>query len=211
MFNKDALEGTEDFVELPTGIFTSSGIWFHTSEDYLREFANEVIDRVGFKNVLKQAATWVNSQEAVCAICLLGFLFVMDPVAALALALVVYFLWFVWSPLFVAPGLSKAVAICSSSLLQGALFIVGLSVLGRDGQILAVGVGLLGFFLIRWGIFRWIVVTGLSRTNSGALPREDRILRTLLVRHAVSMGITLPSLEPFENRIREIWLRGKQH
>lgn len=210
LFTKAAKREVEGFVELPSGIFTSAGIWFHTSENLLREFANEVIDRVGIDKILKEAAVWAKSPETVCSVSLIGLLFVTDPASAVALALVIYVLWFVWTPLLVLPGFTTAISFFSSSLLQGALFIVGLSLLGRDGQLLAVGAGLSGFILIRWGVLRRLVA-GLSRERQGVLPREDRILRSLLVRYAVSMGITLTSLEPFENRIREIWLRGKQH
>lgn len=196
-------------MELPAGIFAAGGIHFHTSEQLLCEFAGDVIERKGLEILLREAVAWTRSSEGVGASALIAMLLFLDPVVALALSLLIYVFWYIYTPLLISPGLSRLISALSSSPVQGVFFIIGLSWLGQQGNLAAVGTGLTGFVLYRWEIIARLINMVFKPRRQIVLPRQDRILRALLIRHAVSLGITLPILESFEDRIREIWLRGK--
>ncbi len=203
--------GYGDFVELPTGIFTADGIWFHTSESFLREFAGPVIERVGIGRLFSQAGIWMRSADTACAFCLVFLLLAASPAQAVLASIALYFLWKAIVPVLVFPLVIRFFSFLSAAWVQGLLYILILSWLGAGGMIASVVVGLVGFVLLRWGIVRALIdrIPAGGGGSDRRLPIADRVLKSLLVRYAISFRITLPSTKEFERRILEIWERGK--
>jgi len=204
---------TAGFVELPTGIFTADGIWFHTTEAALREFADEVVERVGVGRLVLDAGTWLRSADAAGAVALALLLLALSAPVALMATLLIYLFWDSFAPAFVFISVIRLFKVFSAAAFQGVLYVVVISWLGMGGEYLAVVVGLAGFILLRWGLMRKAVGM-LSRSKAAVetnLPPQDRILRTLVLRYAVSMRITVPSTQEFERRILEIWQRRNRN
>jgi hypothetical protein len=196
---------------LPAGIFTADGVWFHTSESALREFAGEVIEQIGMGKLLMTAGAWLRSADTVGALSLALFLLIMHPVVAVLLAFAIYITWDVLSPSFAFILLVRAVRALSGAAFQGVLFVIVLSWLGMNDQVLGAILGLVCFVLLRWGLAR-NAVSRLEERYAGGdmIPKADRVLRGLLIRHALALGITLPPTAVLEERILEIWSRGKR-
>ena len=207
----ESLKESAGWVELPAGIFTADGVWFHTSESALREFAGEVVERIGMGNLLMTAGAWLRSADTIGALSLVFFLLVVHPVVAVLLAFAIYVTWDALSPSFAFIPLVRAVRALSGAALQGVLFVAVLSWLGMNDQLLGAILGLIGFVLLRWGVAR-SAVTRLEDRYAGGdmIPKADRVLRGLLIRYALAMGITLPPTAVLEGQILEIWRRGKR-
>jgi len=200
------------WVELPTGIFTADGIWFHTTEAALREFAEPVVEDVGLGPLLMSAGTWFRSADTAAAIALAGMLLLVPAPLALILTILVYLLWSAQAPAFVFIPLVRLFSVMSKAGIQGLLYVIVLSWLGTGGDYVGVGVGLAGFILLRWGLARKALSRGGDSTFASGtdLPRQDRILRNLVLRHAFRLRVTLPSTAAYENRIVEIWQSRKR-
>lgn len=203
---------SDAWVELPTGIFTADGVWYHTTEEELREFADAVIERVGIASLLSRAGSWFRSADAFSTIALAVLLLIMPPFPAALFTLALYLLWDAFSPQFVFIPLVRLLSVLSIAGVQGVLYVLVVSWLGAGDQIISAIVGLIGFVLFRWGIIRKLIspVSDKLAGSAESLPKQDRILRTLILRHAIAMRLTLPSTEAYENRIIEIWQRGKR-
>lgn len=212
MKKSTSLKESAGWAELPTGIFTADGIWFHTTEAALREFAEEVVEKIGVGPLVMQAGIWLRSADAAGALALAILLLVTTPLIAVLVSLLLYVLWEILSPTFVIVPVVRLFSVLSSAAFQGLLFVVVISWLGMNGHTTGAVVGLLAFILLRWGIVRKIVsksVIEQIRTKQ-KLPDQDRILRSLVVRHAIALRISLPATESYEKRILEIWNRGKR-
>ena len=207
--NPVAEEG--EFVELPTGIFTADGIWFHTSESYLREFAGPIIDRIGIATLLSQAGSWMRSADTAGSFCLVILLLITSPAMAALASVVLYLMWNALVPALVFPSFIRFFSLLSAAWIHGLIYVLILSWLGAGGMISSVIVGLIGFVLLRWGIVRNLIdrIPAMKNKSGRMLPIADRILRSLMVRYAISFRITLPSTEEFERRILEIWNRER--
>lgn len=213
MKKRARLKDDDSWVELPTGIFTTDGIWFHTSEAALNEYAGEVIESVGVGRLLAQAGSWLKSAEAAAVLSLAISLLLVSPLSAVLITLVVFVGWEAFGPAVVFVPIVRLFSVLSTASFQGILYVLIMSWLASGGQLIAAGVGLSGFILFRWGIIRKVLeplVERLSGTTQGA-PGSDRVLRSLIIRYAISMRVTLSSTESFEKRIIEIWQRGKRN
>jgi hypothetical protein len=200
------------WVELPTGIFTADGIWFHTTESALREFAEPVVEDVGLGPLLIGAGTWYRSADTAAAIALAVLLLLVPAPLALLLTVVLYLLWSAQAPTFVFIPLVRLFSTLSKAGIQGVLYVVVVSWLGMGGEYVGVAIGLAGFVLLRWGLARKALTRdrGLEPMSGTQLPRQDRILRNLVLRHAFRLHVTLPSTAAYENRIIEIWQSRKR-
>jgi len=203
---------SDAWVELPTGIFTADGVWYHTTEEALREYADAVVERVGVAALLSRAGSWFRSADAISTTALAVLLLMMPPMPAVLATLVLYLLWDLYSPQFVFIPLVRLLSVLSLAGVQGVLYVLIVSWLGAGGQVISATVGLVGFILFRWGLIRKALspVSDKLAGSHNSLPKQDRILRTLILRYAISMRLTLPSTAAYENRIFEIWQRGKR-
>jgi hypothetical protein len=201
-----------DFVELPTGIFTAEGIWFHTSESLLRDFAGTAVDRKGLSTLFREAAAWFRSSGTVAVLYLAVALHWLPVTAAAISSIVIFLLWRSFFSHFVLVPLVRASIMLGRPLVQGIVYIVSLSLLGIEGAYAGLIVGLAGFVLYRWGIVEWLFsrLKTLFPGEESPLPLPDRILRALLLRYTVAFGEVNPSIEEYEAKIIEIWQRGKR-
>lgn len=207
------LRDDESWVELPTGIFTTDGIWFHTSEEALNEFAGEVVQQLGVGKLLSQAGSWLKSADAAAVLSLAAFLILMPPLPAVLITLAIFVGWEAFSATMVFVPVVRLFSVLSTAAFQGVLYVLCMSWLASGDQFTAAGVGLTGFVLFRWGVVRKLFAP-MAKRLSGSLqsvPKPDRILRSLIIRYAISMRVTLSSTESFEQRIIEIWRRGKRN
>ena len=202
----------DGWVELPTGIFTADGIWFHTTERALREYAEEVVVKIGLGTLVFQAGSWLRSADSATAILLAILLLLTTPPIAILLSIGFYIFWDAYSPEMVFIPLVRLLSVLSKAAVQGVLYVIIVSWLGAGGETFAAIVGLAGFILLRWGLVRKALGSLSAKLSHEVktIPKQDLILRKLIVRYAIAMRITLSSTEAFESRILEIWNRGKR-
>ncbi|MBO6575354.1 MAG: hypothetical protein JJ896_08065 [Rhodothermales bacterium] len=201
------------FVELPTGIFTSDGVWFHTSRADLEEFAAPVLERVPLEKLLKDSAAWLRSPGTLALwVLLIGLLTRSWQVAVLA-AFTAYAGWSLLAPGLVLRPLVRLASVLGFPLVVGGAFVACLSWLAADDALVKVAVGLLGFVFVRWGLLTRALQPVLDRVvrRMYALPESDQILRALIVRHALALGVSVGDLDAMEKRMMDIGTRHKRN
>lgn len=200
-----------DYVELPNGIFTADGVWYHTSETLIMEFAAGVLKRKPLRELLADATVWLNLPVTATAWLLPVFLAATEaPMAALAGLFTWIFLALI-TPFAVFPSLVRSVRWMSHPIGQGFFYVAMLSYFAAGDEFAAVGTGLAGFILLRWGLMDRLLLplVRMMPTPGPDLPRPDHVLRNLIVRTALKFGVDLPETARMEHRILEIWNRRK--
>lgn len=200
-----------DFVELPNGIFTADGVWFHTSESLLEEFAPGVLDRRPLRQLLADATIWLSLPVTATAWLLPIYLLVIEPLVAGLAGLLTWIFLSILAPFVVFPSLIRIVRLLSHPIGQGLFYVTMLSYFATGDQFAAAGVGMAGFILLRWGLVDRVLlpVVRLLPTPGPELPRSDQVLRNLIVRNAMRFGVDMPEIDRMERRILEIWNRRR--
>jgi len=194
------------FVELPEGIFTSDGFWFHTSTSDLEQFSPETLQKVGLSDLLQKAGDWSKLPITLSLWVLPLFLASFELWQAITLTLFVYVSMAVMTPSVVIYGATRAVNWLNNPIVQGLFYVTILSYFAQTEAKYLLLAGLIGFVL-----FRWHIITKLSqplvdvlRKPLSSLPVHDQILRNLIVRAAQKFGAPLAELDRMEKRVLEI-------
>ena len=87
---------------------------------------------------------------------------------------------------------------------QGFYYVFMLSLLASRGEMAALGVGLGGFVLLRWGVLARLShpLVGRIWRSLYALPVPDQVLRAFIIRAALKHGLSLPQLDRLEEQMR---------
>ena len=192
------------FVDTPNGIFTASGVWFGTTQAALEDYAAPVLDREGLPRLLSRAEVWLRSAQIVTLWALPLFLLLTSPLAAALAALVLYVGWRSLAPSFVSEAAAKAARVLDVVAAQGFYYVFALSLLASRGEMAALGVGLGGFVLLRWGVLARLSqpIVGRIWRSLYALPVPDQVLRAFLIRAALKHNLSLPQLDRLEEQMR---------
>lgn len=201
------IENADDevFVDTPYGIFTAAGTWFHTTEEALREYAAPVLEQVSLRMLIEWAEVWVRSPQ-ICTLWLLPILLLAGSLEMAVLgSIALYIGWKLLSPSVVSPLAARALNGLDIVGVQGVYYVFVLSILAAQEQYAAVGVGLVGFVVLRWNLLEWAVrplLRPLLR-RMYALPLADQVLRAFIIRAALQRNISLPQLDAIEREIRQ--------
>ena len=194
------------YVELPGGLFTAEGLWFHTTTRDISEFAPALVDRLGIDSLLEMATDWIKLPVSVSIWALIGLLLMWPPFWALSASILVYLFLAVASPSVVLFHLISTIRKMNHPIVQGLLYVLVLSILAAQGQMGGVGVGLLGFVLFRWQLVSKIltpIVVGLSKPLS-SLGVSDTVLRNVLIRGSLKYGLPMGEVDRMQKRMIEI-------
>jgi hypothetical protein len=204
-------ESGVDYVELPTGIFTADGVWFHTRESLLEEFAPGVLEHRSLRMLLADATVWLYLPVTISAWLLPIYLVWTEPGTAAVAGIVTWIFLAVLAPFVVFPSAVGLVRRLSHPVGQGLFYVVMLSYFAAGDELAAVGVGIAGFVLLRWGLVDRLLmpVVRFLPTPGPDLPRSDHVLRNLIVRTALRHGIELAETDRMEQRMLEIWHRRR--
>ena len=191
------------FVDTPKGIFTASGVWFRTREDSLYAYAGPVFDHEPLPRLLTQSEVWLRSAQALALWLLPVALFVLTPVQAALAVLVIYVGWESLGPSFVSRSVLRVFRVLDVVLVQALYYVLTLSVLAAQDQFAALGVGLGGFILLRWGLVRMATQPVVKRiwATLYAMPVPDQVLRSFIIRAALKYRVSLPELDRIEQEI----------
>ena len=194
------------FVELPEGIFTSDGYWYHTSLADLQSFSSQVVNKIGLSALLQMAGEWsripVSLSIWILPILLASAGLWIGFFATLSLYLVLS----VISPSVIIVQAMSIVKGLNHPIAQGLFYVMMLSYFANTDRIEMLVAGLIGFIVFRWQVVDKLllpVVSRLRRTLS-SLPVHDQILRNVIVRSVQRMGAPLAELDRMEKRVLEI-------
>lgn len=195
------------YVDTPYGIMTASGQWYHVTEQGVRDYAGEVLDRVPLERLLRWADVWVESATTIVLWVLPLLLWALPVEWAVACTLLLYGGWAAASPALPSLVGVRVVSALDHVLAQALYYVLTLSAMAAGEQYMAVAIGLSGFVLLRWGVVRWVFEYGLQplRRLLYPLPVADQVLRGLILRVALKHRLSVPQLDEITRDILENW------
>lgn len=197
------------YVASPAGIFLETGTWFEIQEDALRKYARGLLSKITVGRLLGDADIWIRSPRSLATVLLPVMLMILPPVLAAVITLLVFGMWYVFSPALVNLLLLGVFRALDTVFVQAGVYFILLSYLAMNGFLTAVWVGLGGFVLFRWGIMERIVSALFAPVirKVYSLPLADQVLRGVVLRRAIRLKVAMPELEDMERSIRSRWVR----
>jgi len=179
-----------NMVELPDGITTSNGNWYHTTSKDIQEYVPGLLKKHSIEKIVKNADYWVSSANGLALILYLVLALLGNNAMISAFISVLFFLlWHFNTSAFVTPMLNPIVRLFD---FDGFLYItsaVVLIYLSMQGEQTAMWIGLLLFFLFKVGLLKLLINFINSKRQQTGTEHQDRILNMLLVRYGIKEGI----------------------
>jgi hypothetical protein len=192
------MEGSSPpYVDTPYGLLTEGGRWYHVTEQDVQEYAGAVLDHVPLEQLLRWADTWMDSARTVVVWALPLLFWGLPPLWAGGSALTLFVAWALLSPALPSLLAVRVVSGLDHVLAQALYYVATMSAFAAAEMYGALGGGLLGFVLLRWGVVEWAfgyLVRPLHRSLY-PLPVADQVLRGLIVRVALKHRLSLPHVD----------------
>lgn len=207
MSTPDAKDAEPTFVDTPYGIFTEAGVWFHTTEEDLRAYAAPVLEHVPMETMLSWAGAWMRLPRILTLWALPILLLFVAPGYAVLSALLTYVTLKVVSPSAVSTWVARALPTLNSAPFQGGCYVFVLSILAARDAFIAVGAGLVGFIVLRWGLVERVVEPLLRPALRKLYPLSisDQVLRAFVIRVALNRKLSVPQLDVMEREMYARW------
>lgn len=210
MFKHQSRGTDQPFVETKLGIVTRKGEWFFTTSEKIGEYVPGLYEEVSLEELILEAQAWVRSTAGLSITLLMGLLFLVHPAMALAGAVIFHGLWHTFKSAFVVRNMKTVLKVVNSDGYQMVISLVVLSALANQGQFLALGVGLLFFFITRLRLLEWVWrKAGIG--GSGELTLNDRVLRMVIIRHAIYENLAPADVQQMEEKLKRMAFTGKKN
>lgn len=191
-----------NMVELPDGITTSNGNWYHTTSAEIKKYVPGLLKKHSIEDIVKNADYWVGSSNGMALI--LYLILAATGISALVSALIAVIFFVVWhynTSAFVIPVLNPVVRLFD---LDGFLYVSTAGVLiwfSFNEQYSAMWVGLLLFFLFKVGLLKLLMKWLASKSKKNKPEQQDRILNMLLVRYGMKEGLYSGNVQSMQNNL----------
>ncbi len=208
---RKAGSGKWQMMEMPDGITTSNGAWYHITRNQIEEYVPGLLKKVRLERIIQQADAWVVSADGLALLLYFVLLFLwMSPFIAFVIALFFYFVWYSNTSVFTSVWASRLMQIyANDGFLYGvsALLLIGIS-FNIDGSISFLpsgmvsvwyGIGLV--FLFKVGLLRLLLKWIDSKSSKSKIDRQDRILNMLLIRYGMHHGILTKSVNEMQDEL----------
>lgn len=208
-------------LELPDGITTSNGNWYHITREGIENYVPGLLKNRPLERIIQEADAWVKSSDgfSLMLFFIIAF-FGVTPWLAALISLVFYFFWYFNIGVFVnVTSTPLAKLLNKDGVVYGvsALFLIGISIneitsgMGVSVEFNAIWYGLILFFLFKVGLLRLLIE--FVRKKYFGLPevsKEDRILNMLLIRYGMKYGILTGEVNEMEKELVRIVNYHKQ-
>lgn len=197
------MQGSSSYVDTPYGILTEGGRWYHVTEEDVNDYAGAVLDHVSLEQLLDWADTWIDSVRTVVLWALPLLLWGLPVSWALGGALALFLAWALVSPALPSLLAVRVVSGLAHVLVQALYYVLTMSAFAAAEMYTALGVGLCGFILLRWGLLEWAagyLLRPVHRTLY-PLPVADQVLRGFIVRVALKHRLSVPQVDDITENI----------
>lgn len=204
---KHQRRGTDQlFMETKLGIVTRSGEWFHTTTDSIREFVPGLLEKIPLEVLIKDARAWVRSADSLALTMLLGLLLYVNPWLAAIATLAFHWLWYNYKSAAASLWVGKIFYYMNTDAYQVIISLVILSLFGMWGNYVALGIGIVFFFVFRLGLLNkfWDRLTVQKK-----LTLNDRMLKMLIIKYAMHENLAPTTVEHMEKQFQEAAFRMK--
>lgn len=202
------MSNTSDFVETPLGIFTTNGNWFYTNTEQIRKFAPGLLQHVEIDQIVADSEVWVRSTDSIALLLFLGFLLIIPSPFAVLLSILALFLWQISKSAFVSGLATYVVRMLSYDPVVLLFSVICLSYLGMIENYEGVSIGLLFFFIYRFGWLRKAFDSYYDTYHSG-ITLNDRVAKMVILRYAMKHNVKVNEVEAMETHILELMRRKK--
>lgn len=201
-------------MELPDGITTSNGNWYHITSEQIERYTPGLLKLYPLERIVKEADAWVKSSDGLSLFLffILTYLSV-TPWISFLVSILFFLLWFFNTSVFINLASSPIIKmltndgfvyIVSAALLIGIALYDTIATFGLVVRFEALWFGLILFFLFKVGLLRLLIKFIQSRTSQPAVELQDRVLNMLLIRYGMKTGILTGRINEMQDRLIEI-------
>ncbi|MFP8487680.1 hypothetical protein ACKGJO_01140 [Gracilimonas sp. Q87] len=196
-------------LELPRGITTSEGNWYHITREEIEKYVPGLLKKYSVEKIIEEADAWVKSSDGLAL--MLYFILVyasVNPLVATGITLVFYFLWFFNTSVLVNVTATPIIKVLNKDgfiYTISAIFLIGMTFddviagLGVSVDLSAVWYGLGLFFLYKVGLLRMLLNFLRSKFyEKKRVPKQDRVLNMLLIRYGMKEGCLTGKIQEME-------------
>lgn len=201
---------TELFVETQLGIVTRTGHWFHTTAEQIEEYAPGLLDKYSLGRLIEDAHAWVRSADSLALTLLFVLLFTIDPIFAGIITITFHWLWYNFKSSFVNWYLGKLFSYMNTDAYLMIISMIALSYFGIQGEYLALGIGLVFFFLLKLGLLNWLWNRLADTTRGGKLTLNDRVLKMIIVKYAMHEDLAPAAVQKMEDKLQKMAFNRKK-
>lgn len=191
-------------VELPDGITTSNGNWYHTTSEAIQQYIPGLLKKHEIGKIIKNADYWVGSSNGLSLILYLVLVLLgADAFLSAGIALFFFLFWYYNTSAFVTPVLNVVARLFH---FDGFLYVAtaaSLIYLSMQGGLTATWVGLGLFFLFKVGLLKMLLTWLSSKRSAQKAARQDRILNMLLLRYGIKEGLYSGNIQSMQDTLFE--------
>ncbi len=210
-------------LELPDGITTSNGNWYHITREGIEKYVPGLLKEKSLEHIIKEADAWVKSSNGLAL--MLYFILVyatVDALWAFLISLTVYFIWYFNTGVFVnviSTPIAKLLNKDGFIYTVSGVFLIGISLndllssVGFSVEFDALWYGLGLFFLFKVGLLSLLIQFLRNKFfDKPKVPKPDRVLNMLLIRYGMKHGILTGKIEDMEKELIRIanYHKGKK-
>ncbi len=202
-------------LELPDGITTSNGNWYHINRKQIEQYVPGLLKKYPLERIVHEADAWVKSSDglALMLFFVLAYLSV-NPLLASVISLVFYFIWYFNTGVFVtvaATPIAKIITMDGVIYTISGILLIGITLnetiagLGLNVDFSALWYGIALFFLYKVGLLSLgLQFIRAKFWDKPKVAKEDRILNLLLIRYGLKHGILTGDVEKMEKDLLRI-------
>ena len=191
-----------NMVELPDGITTSNGNWYHTTSEEIQKYIPGLLKKHDLEKIVKNADHWVSSCNGISLILYLVLVLLgSNPFLSGLISIAFFLFWYYNTSAFVTPVLNSVARLFH---FDGFLYVAtaaSLIYLSMQGNENATWIGLGLFFLFKVGLLKMLLTWIATRGKKNRTPRQDRILNMLLVRYGIKEGLYSGNIQNMQDSL----------
>ncbi|MEX0856630.1 MAG: hypothetical protein WD016_00680 [Balneolaceae bacterium] len=191
-------------LELPDGITTSSGNWYHITSEGIKNYLPGLLQKHSLEKIIREADAWLKSGDILSL--MLYFiltLLAVNPYLAALVSIVFFVFWFFNTGAFVMVSLGPVIKVIQSDAFVYTVSGVVLIYFSFTGlEAMWVGAGML--FLFKVGLLRLGIKYVLAKQSNLKTQMPDRILNMLLIRYGLKEGVLTGSVKEMEEELLRV-------
>lgn len=206
MFKKHQKRAPDNlFVETRLGIVTRSGDWFHTTSDEIEEYVPGLLDQRPLDQLIETAQAWIESANGIALLLLMLLLILsVNPLLSATIVLVVHWAWYHGKSGLVNLSMTSILKFMNTDAFMFVTALIVLSALGMEGEYLALGIGIIFFFLLKLNLLKKLWDYLDQRGSDKELLLNDRVLKMVIIKYAMYEDVAPTEIKRMEERFKEL-------
>ncbi len=195
-----------EFADTGRFIVTDHGTVYSSTEVSLEEYAPGLLDRVPLGRVLEESDLWLRLPMNLSLWVLPAGLLQGGPWIGATGMVSMYVAAAVLTPSGFSVYAVPVARLLDRVTLQALYFILTLSIMAQTGRFPELWTGVAGFVVLRWSLLSRLLEPAVERAARALyrMPVADQVLRSVITKHAIRLGISIPSLKRIEDDVRSL-------